>query len=102
MQTCRCFERNALLFAVELHRLWSHDAGHHSRESHPKIRPGQSVELLKELHILTRNGARYSDSFGNTVHSDKSFELTYRYHAMPGLVLQPIAQDLLNHSSDTA
>ena len=26
------------------------------QELAPEIRPGQSVELLKELHILTRDG----------------------------------------------
>ena len=29
---------------------------------HPEIRPGQSVELLKELHILTRDGKLNQDS----------------------------------------
>jgi hypothetical protein len=28
----------------------------------PEIRPGQSVELLKELHILTREGKLNQDS----------------------------------------
>jgi hypothetical protein len=28
----------------------------------PEIRPGQSVELLKELHILTRDGRLNQDS----------------------------------------
>lgn len=29
---------------------------------HPELRPGQSVELLKELHILTRDGQLNQDS----------------------------------------
>ncbi|HRH73941.1 MAG TPA: SAM-dependent methyltransferase, partial [Zoogloea sp.] len=29
---------------------------------HPEIRPGQSIELLKELHILTRDGKLNQDS----------------------------------------
>lgn len=29
---------------------------------HPEIRPGQSIELLKELHILTRDGQLNQDS----------------------------------------
>ena len=29
---------------------------------HPEIRPGQSVELLKQLHILTRDGKLNQDS----------------------------------------
>jgi hypothetical protein len=28
----------------------------------PEIRPGQSIELLKELHILTRDGRLNQDS----------------------------------------
>ena len=28
----------------------------------PEVRPGQSVELLKELHILTREGKLNQDS----------------------------------------
>ena len=28
----------------------------------PEIRPGQSIELLKELHILTREGKLNQDS----------------------------------------
>jgi hypothetical protein len=28
----------------------------------PDIRPGQSIELLKELHILTRDGKLNQDS----------------------------------------
>ncbi|MEN3363336.1 MAG: hypothetical protein V7606_610, partial [Burkholderiales bacterium] len=28
----------------------------------PEIRPGQSIELLKELHILTRDGKLNQDS----------------------------------------
>ena len=30
--------------------------------THPEIRPGQSIELLKELHILTRDGQLNQDS----------------------------------------
>ena len=31
-------------------------------ESQPEIRPNQSIELLKELHILTRDGKLNQDS----------------------------------------
>jgi Methyltransferase domain len=31
-------------------------------QAHPEIRPGQSLELLKELHILTRDGKLNQDS----------------------------------------
>jgi hypothetical protein len=34
----------------------------HPSEPAPEIRPGQSVELLKELHILTRDGKLNQDS----------------------------------------
>ncbi|HEX5485370.1 MAG TPA: SAM-dependent methyltransferase, partial [Limnobacter sp.] len=30
--------------------------------AHPEIKPGQSIELLKALHILTRDGALNQDS----------------------------------------
>ena len=33
-----------------------------SEQIAPEIRPGQSVELLKELHILTRDGKLNQDS----------------------------------------
>ncbi len=36
------------------------DADHDAR--HPEIRPGQSIELLKALHILTRDGKLNQDS----------------------------------------
>ncbi len=35
---------------------------HHQSQEFPEIRPGQSVELLKELHILTRDGKMNQDS----------------------------------------
>ena len=31
-------------------------------QNHPEIRPGQSIELLKALHILTRDGRLNQDS----------------------------------------
>jgi len=38
------------------------DAGSAAPALAPEIRPGQSVELLKELHILTREGKLNQDS----------------------------------------
>ncbi len=35
---------------------------HHPERVFPEIRPGQSIELLKELHILTRDGKMNQDS----------------------------------------
>ena len=32
---------------------------------YPEIRPGQSIELLQELHILTRDGKMNQDSRRN-------------------------------------
>jgi porin len=49
-----------------------------------------------------RNGAKYLVASGSTVPNEKSFELTYRYQVVPGLVLQPEVQYLLNHGSDPA
>jgi len=34
----------------------------HPPQNHPEIRPNQSIELLKELHILTRDGKLNQDS----------------------------------------
>jgi len=49
-----------------------------------------------------RNGAKYLAASGSTVPNEKSIELTYRYRVVPGLVLQPEVQYLLNHGSDPA
>jgi porin len=63
---------------------------------------GRDQDQLGIAFAHERNGAKYRASTGNTVPSEKSFELTYRYQALPGLVLQPMAQYLINHSSDPA
>jgi len=50
-----------------------------------------------------RNAVKYRAVPGNSqVTHENSFELTYRYHAMGGVVLQPVVQYLLNHSNDPA
>jgi len=49
-----------------------------------------------------RNGAKYLAASGSTVPNEKSLELTYRYRTVPGLVLQPEVQYLLNHGNDPA
>jgi porin len=63
---------------------------------------GRDQDALGIAIAQERNGAKYRTASGSTVSDEKSFELTYRYQAMPGLVLQPIAQYLLNHSNDPA
>ena len=64
---------------------------------------GRDQDQLGIAFAQERNGAKYRAVPGNSpVIFEKSFELTYRYQAMPGLVLQPIAQYLLNHSYDPA
>ncbi|MFZ2542473.1 MAG: carbohydrate porin [Gallionella sp.] len=62
---------------------------------------GRDQDQLGIAYAQERNGAKYRAVPGNpqVVH-ESSLELTYRYQAMPGLVLQPIAQYLLNHSYD--
>jgi porin len=62
---------------------------------------GRDQDELGVAFAQERNGAKYRAVPGNSaIPHEKSFELTYRYQAMNGLVLQPIAQYLLNHSSD--
>ena len=63
---------------------------------------GRDQDQLGVAFAQERNGAKYLAASGSTVPNEKSFELTYRYQAMPGLVLQPIVQYLLNHSNDPA
>lgn len=63
---------------------------------------GRSEDQLGIAFAQEHNGEKYRISSGNTVPYEKSFELSYRYRAMPGLVIQPIAQYLLNHSRDPA
>lgn len=63
---------------------------------------GREQDQLGFAIAQERNGAKYRAASGNTVSNERSFELTYRYQSMPGLVLQPIAQYLLNHSNDPA
>jgi len=61
---------------------------------------GRDQDRLGIAFAHERNGAKYLAASGSTVPSEKSFELTYRYQAVPGLVLQPIVQYLLNHGND--
>ncbi len=63
---------------------------------------GRDQDQLGIAYAQERNGVKYRIASGNPTIHEKSFELTYRYQAMPGLVLQPIAQYLLNHSNDPA
>lgn len=46
------------------------------------------------------NSEKYRAASGNSVRAEKSFELGYRYRAMPGFIVQPFVQYLLNHSED--
>lgn len=64
---------------------------------------GRDQDQLGIAYAQEHNGAKYRAVPGNSqVVYEKSFELTYRYHVMPGMVLQPMAQYLLNHSNDPA
>ena len=64
---------------------------------------GRDQDQLGFAIAQERNGARYRAVPGNSqVVNERSFEMTYRYQAMPGLVLQPIVQYLLNHSNNPA
>lgn len=64
---------------------------------------GHEQDQLGIAYAQERNGAKYRAVPGNSpVTHESSLELAYSYHAMPGLVLQPIAQYLLSHSYDPA
>ncbi len=63
--------------------------------------PGREQDEMGIAFAQERNGAKYRAASGNAVSFERSFELSYRYQAMPSLVLQPIAQYLINHSNDT-
>jgi porin len=63
---------------------------------------GHDQDQLGIAFAQESNGAKYRAASGSTVANEKAFELTYRYQAIPGLVLQPIVQYLLNHSNDPA
>jgi porin len=63
---------------------------------------GRDQDHLGIGYAQERNGEKWRIYTGNPIVFEKSLELTYRYHAMPGLVLQPMAQYLINHSSDPA
>ncbi len=53
------------------------------------IRPGQSIELLKELHILTRDGK---------LNQDSRRKLKQVYHLFQ--FIEPLLKDVLNHKPD--
>lgn len=64
------------------------------------IFPGREQDELGIGYAQERNGAKYRTASGNTVYAEKSVELGYCYHAMPGFVVQPFTQYLLDHSND--
>ena len=57
----------------------------------PEIRPGQSVELLKELHILTRDGK---------LNQDSRRKLKQVYHLYQ--FIEPLLQQVLNARGDVS
>ncbi len=57
----------------------------------PEIRPGQSVELLKELHILTRDGK---------LNQDSRRKLKQVYHLFQ--FIEPLLNDVLDSGGDLA
>lgn len=63
---------------------------------------GRDQDHLGMAYAQERNGEKWRVYSGNPTVFEKSIELTYRYQAMPGLVLQPVAQYLINHSGDPA
>jgi len=63
---------------------------------------GRDQDQFGIAYALERNGEKWRISSGIPTVAEKSLELTYRYQVIPGLVLQPEAQYLINHSSDPA
>jgi porin len=63
---------------------------------------GRGQDQLGIAYAQERNGEKWRIYTGNPTVFERSLELTYRYRAMQGLVLQPVAQYLINHSSDPA
>lgn len=61
---------------------------------------GREQDELGIAYAQERNSDKYRAKSGNTVHSEKSFELGYRYRAMRGFIVQPFVQYLQNHSVD--
>ena len=57
-----------------------------SAAAHPEIRPGQSIELLKALHILTRDGRMNQDS---------RRKLKQVYHLCQ--FIEPLVNDIVAH-----
>ena len=63
---------------------------------------GREEDELGLGYAQERNSEKYRIASGNTVHSEKSYELGYRYRATAGFVIQPFVQYLKNHSEDTS
>ena len=61
---------------------------------------GRAQDTLGVAIAQERNAVKYRTASGSAVSHEQSFELSYRYQAMTGMVLQPVAQYLLNHSND--
>lgn len=62
--------------------------------------PGRGQVELGIAYAQERNSDKYRIASGNMVHSERSFELGYRYRALPGFIVQPFVQYLRNHSED--
>jgi Methyltransferase domain len=61
------------------------------QEQLPELRPGQSVELLKELHILTRDGK---------LNQDTRRKLKQVYHLVQ--FIEPLLQEVLDSRGDVS
>src|SRR5690554_5540600 len=61
----------------------------HPLELPPDIRPGQSVELLKELHILTRDGKLNQDS-------RRKLKQVYHLHQF----IEPLMSEVIDAKGD--
>ncbi len=61
---------------------------------------GHEEDQLGVAYALEHNADKYRIATGIPTVSERSVELTYRYLAMPGLALQPMAQYLIDHPTD--
>ena len=58
--------------------------------------PGRDQDQLGVAYALERNSEKWRVYAGTPVVSEQSMELTYQYHVMHGLMLQPDVQYLIN------
>lgn len=64
------------------------------------LQTGHAKDELGIAFAQESNGEKYRVASGNSVLAENSVELGYRYHAIPGFIVHPFMQYLINHSND--